>query len=250
MTNYKKQAEHERIGWFRLGIYIGEWVGISLVIGYCFYDALIAGVFICLLFPVYAKERKKGFIKKKKDKIALQFKDAINSVSVCLLAGYSIENAFRQAGIEMNELYGKKSEVTSFFTNIERQLGLNKNIEEVIHEYAMKWDIEEIKAFSDIFSYAKRTGGNMVEIISDTVFTISQKIETSREISVIISSKQFEQYIMDAVPIFIIFYLRLSSPELIESVYGNITGQIFMSIALAVYALSVLVSMRITDIKV
>lgn len=222
----------------------------SALIGYLFYNSLVAGMALCLFAWIYVKERYKGYVRRRKDKLANQFKDGMNAVSIALLAGYSIENAFCQAGREMIDLYGEKSDIAVFFWSIDRQIGINKNIEDVLKEYALLWDVEDITAFSEIFSYAKRSGGNMVEIITDTVNTITEKLDTAREISVIISAKQFEQYIMDAVPIFIILYLRWTSPDLICSLYGNLFGQIFMSISLCVYAISVLVSFKITNIKV
>lgn len=90
----------------------------------------------------------------------------------------------------------------------------------------------------------------MVEIIHDTVNTITLKADTAREISVLISAKQLEQIIMDIVPIGIILYLRITADELISKMYGNMYGITVMTVCLIVYVCAVIISMKISDIKV
>lgn len=90
----------------------------------------------------------------------------------------------------------------------------------------------------------------MVDIIQDTAATIGQKADTAREISVLISEKQFEQAVMDVVPMGIIIYLRVSAPELIGRMYGNTVGVAVMTLCLAVYMAAVVISLKISDIRV
>ena len=90
----------------------------------------------------------------------------------------------------------------------------------------------------------------MVEIIHDTVNTITLKADTAREISVLISAKQLEQIILDIVPIGIILYLRITADELISKMYGNMYGITVMTVCLIVYVCAVIISMKISDIKV
>lgn len=220
------------------------------VIGYIFYNEIWAGLLFLWAVPVYALFRGRNFTERRKQKTAVQFKDGMNGVAVALSAGYSVENAFIEAKKEAGILYGSTSEITRFFMRVEKQLAVNRNIEEVLTEFALWSGVEDIIAFAEVFSYAKRSGGDMVEIIKDTIMTIGQKMDTAREISVLISAKQTEQLIMDIVPAAIILYLRVTSPELIGRLYGNMTGVFVMTACLAVYAAAVILSIRIADIRV
>ena len=222
----------------------------AVIISYVFYNSLVAVLPLSFLLPVYIKVRKKGFERKKKESLAEQFKEGMNAVAVALCAGYSVENAFGEAGKEVYILYGAKSEIAAFFNRINELLAVNRNIEDVLREYANKSQVDDIVAFAEVFSYAKRSGGNMVEIIKDTVLTISQKADTAREISVLISAKQLEQLIMDVIPIAIIMYLRLTAPELVGRLYGNMAGIFVMTACLSVYGAAVFISLKIADIKV
>lgn len=66
----------------------------------------------------------------------------------------------------------------------------------------------------------------------------------------LISAKQLEQIIMDIVPIGIILYLRITADELISKMYGNMYGITVMTVCLIVYVCAVIISMKISDIKV
>ena len=145
---------------------------------------------------------------------------------------------------------GGKSKVCDFFNYIKGQLSVNKNIEDALAVFANESGVTDIISFSEVFTYAKQSGGNMVEIIHDTVNTITLKADTAREISVLISAKQLEQIIMDIVPIGIILYLRITADELISKMYGNMYGITVMTVCLIVYVCAVIISMKISDIKV
>ena len=150
----------------------------------------------------------------------------------------------------LGTMSGTGSGKTDFFGYIRSQLSVNINIEDALATLAHKLDVPDIVSFAEVFAYAKRSGGNMVEIIQDTVNTISDKADTAREISVLISAKQLEQVIMDVVPIGIILYLRFTAWELISRMYGNLYGAAVMTICLAVYMLAVFISLKIADIRV
>lgn len=230
------------------------WIGEGLLgigcIGLVFYNAVWAGLFFGWLVPVYLRLRKKGYAEKKRQKLLMEFKDGMSVVAVALSAGYSVENAFIEAEREVLTLYGESADIVSFFRRIHAQIAVNRNIEEILMNFAMESGVEDILCFAEVFRYAKRSGGDMVEIIKDTVAVIGQKADTAREISVLISAKQTEQLIMDIVPIGIILYLRMASPELIGRMYGNPTGIFVMTASLIVYGIAVLISLKIADIRV
>ena len=59
--------------------------------------------------------------------------------------------------------------------------------------YAERTQIEEIQEFADVFGIAKKTGGNLTEIIGETANAIGEKIEVNKEIQVVLAEKQLEQ---------------------------------------------------------
>lgn len=225
-------------------------VVIISAIGIIFYNSLIAALFLSPFIAVYVKQKKRAVRKKEEERLAQEFKDGIIAVSFSLNVGYSIENAFREAKKEMAVLYGEDSEISKEFGVICNRMSQNDNIEDILEDFAAKSKAEDILYFAEIFRYAKRSGGDLIAIIRNTAAIISDKNEVAKEINTIISGKKMEQKVMNAVPFGIIMYLRMTSPEFIEPLYGNITGISVMTACLIVYAAAFLLGRKITDIKV
>ncbi len=104
--------------------------------------------------------------------------------------------------------------------------------------------------FTSILQIAKKGGGDLIGIIKMTAGNISDKAEVNREIETIISSKKYEQMIMNFIPVFIIAYVDFASPGLLSQLYGNLFGVIVMSVCLVIYITAFLLSVKITGIEV
>ena len=79
---------------------------------------------------------------------------------------------------------------------------------------------------------AKRNGGNLVKIITNTAENISQKIEISQEIDTAIAAKKLEQTIMGIMPFAIVLYIRVSNQVYISALYHNLIGIVVMLVSL------------------
>ena len=230
--------------------YIAEAILILMLVGYLFYNnAWIGLVFFPYVF-YHIKRGQKIYEKKRQEKLSIEFKDGMQAVVSALSAGYSIENSFREALKELELLYGRKVYIYQGFSKIVNKLNLNQNIEDAFDVFAKECQVEEISNFAEILSYAKRSGGNLIQIIKTTTDTISEKIDVKREINTIITAKQLEQNIMNYVPLGIILYMRLTSPEMFVKVYGNVAGIIVMTSCLLVYFAARVIAEKIVDIKV
>lgn len=199
---------------------------------------------------MHVKIRWKDYLNKRKELIARSFKDGMQVVKNTMQTGYSIENAFREAVKEVEFLYGKDNEVYIGFSKMTNLLSLNIPIEDAFFQFAEPIQNEDISYFAEILRYAKRTGGNLVQIIQNTAEIIADKIEIKQEINTIISGKKYEQIIMSIIPACIIMYMRVSSLGMMEKLYGNILGIMIMSICLIIYALGVILARKIVRIVV
>ena len=97
---------------------------------------------------------------------------------------------------------------------------------------------------------AKKSGGDMVEIIQNASDHIGEKIDVKREIQTVMSAKKFEFRIMCAIPFAMICYLKLSFFFFLQVLYGNVFGVIILTICLGVYALALELGKRIVEIEV
>ncbi len=223
---------------------------ISMTISYLFYKNLVCAVFFVPYMHAYIKNSAKDIQKKKKQELGNQFKDGMLAISFSLNVGYSIENSFKEALGELKLLYGEKSAIVTEFKTIIYRIDMNGNIEDALDEFAARSNIEDILYFAEVFRYAKRSGGDLIAIICNTANTISEKLEAKNAIETVISGKQMEQKIMSVIPFGIILYLKLSAPEFIEPLYGNIIGAGVMTVCLILYMISNCLAQKIVRIEV
>lgn len=221
-----------------------------MLAAYLFFDRIYFAILLSPYIYFYVKSSKKKKIKDNKQKLCKKFKDAMLSVSVALNAGYSIENSFQEALKELRVLYGKDAMIVRKFKEIVTKISNNENIEDVLCAFADNSAIEDIEYFANIFKYAKRSGGNMIEIIRDTASTIRQKAEVEQEIQTIISGKKMEVKVMQIMPFAMIGYLRLTSSEFLVPLYDNVAGIIVMLICLLIYMIAVWIAKRIVEIDI
>lgn len=220
------------------------------VIGYLFYRTWIAILIFSPFILFYIKEKEKEKREKRIRTLNLEFKEAMIALVSALNAGYSIENAFKEGLKDLYLIYGQESLITKEFQYMVGQIEMNVTIESLLEEFAGRSGIEDIKSFSEVFSTAKRSGGDLIMIIQSTVENISQKIEVQREIITLLTQKQFEQKIMNAVPFIIIIYVNISSPGFLDPLYGNVAGVIIMTACLGIYLTSYYISKKIVKIDI
>lgn len=180
----------------------------------------------------------------------MQFKEAIEALSAALNVGYSVENAMREAFQDIRLLYRKEELIVREFRYMVRQLDMNVTMEHVLNGFAARTEDEEVRTFVDVFSMAKRGGGDMIGIIRNAVYQIGEKIDVKREIELIMAAKKMEFQVMSVVPFAMICYIKLSFPEFVDVLYGNPLGICVMTICLLIYIVSYEIGKRIVEVEV
>lgn len=237
---------------------ITEWIryGLegSIIIGmvsWLFYDSVL--MFVLLIIPflyLYLKRKRNELCIKRKALLNRQFREVILAVSSHLQAGFSVENAFREAYQDICVLFGKKSLMAKELSWILRRVENNEALEQALMQLALRSGLEDIHEFAEVFAIAKRGGGEIRNIIARTADIIGDKMEIKREIQTIISEKQMEQKIMQCMPFGIIGYLSLTSPGYLDSMYHNALGMVIMTVCLFIYVLACFLAEKILDIDI
>ena len=185
----------------------------------------------------------------KRWKMNLQFADAINCLSAALEAGYSVENALREAYSDMLLTYSEGDMIMTELRTIIKRTQNNVAVEESFLALGRDTGIEDISSFADIFATAKRTGGNIISIIRTTASVTRTRIELKRELQAAIAAKKYESDIMKLIPFAILLYLRVFSPDMIAYLYTAAGGRVFMTAVLVLYIVLCLISDRMVRIE-
>ena len=223
---------------------------IILLISKLFYGNIAYGILLSPATIVIYKIIKKKYADKCIRQMETQFKDLLISVSDLMQAGYSVENAFIKSYIELTQMYGDNSLICKELNVIKSQIKLNVNIEKVIEDFAKRCDIDSINTFYQTFTIAKRTGGNMRDIIKNVTDTITLKENVKEDIEVAMKSQRLEQRVMMTIPVFLIIYVSFASPGFLDVMYKTWIGKIIMSICLVGYLIAFVWGEKITNIEV
>lgn len=232
----------EKVIVFLVGMLLGA------VVGFVFYDiiivALLFGIGIgCLAVPLWRNHR----IDKQTDKLKMQFRALLESVSTSLGAGRNVITSFQGALTDMQELFNQDAYIVKETEAIVSGLYNNINIETLLLDLASRSGIEDIQTFADVFDTCYRKGGNIKDIIASTYQIINDKIEIEMEIKTMVSSANTELNMMCAMPV--VFVLVLNSMGSNITGRGTVSGYISTTIALGLFIGAYFLGRKIMSIK-
>lgn len=222
----------------------------TAVMSYVFYDSLIPAPLLLPVWMIYMRDWHDDISRKKEQELRQQFRDSIQVMASALKAGYSVENAIREAGKDISPVYSEETRIRKEFERMERQMDMNMSAEEVLKGFAERTGQEDIENFVNVFAAAKKSGGDSIAVIRDAVKIISGKIDTEKEIQTMIASKKMEFDIMCAVPFAIILYMKLTFGEFLNVLYGNMAGAAIMSLCIFIYMGAYVYGRKIIRIEV
>lgn len=230
--------------------YIALYAVLDGCVSYLFFFSWKAFVILLPWMLPFLAERRRALQKKRAKEIKRQFLDGIQMMAASLQAGYSVENSLEEALKELKKVYKDDDFIVAEFRLMTAQLSVNRAIEELFMDFGRRSAIDDIQSFAEVFLTAKRSGGDLLAIIRNTGACIQQKEETLQEIETCLSGKIMEQNIMSVIPIGILAYVKLTSPEFISSMYGNLTGTAVMTLCFLVYVAAYFWGKRIIRIEV
>ena len=94
-----------------------------------------------LLVPLTMKKR---LAVRKREQLASQFKDGVLSAAAAISAGYSVENAWKEAAGEMESLYGADSVIAQELHTLCRKLSSGQTSERAVQDLADRSGVPEI----------------------------------------------------------------------------------------------------------
>ena len=250
IDSHRREHPYTRMSRADVGRYLAGDLTLILLLGWLFYDSLVS---VIVLFPGMLwmlREQKRTWRRRRKREMQRQFLDAIQMMAASLQSGYSVENSVLASAKELEKLYQRYTFIVLEFQNMALQLDRNQSVESLLQDLGERSQVEDLQSFAEVFLTVKRTGGDLLHVIRNTVSCIRQKQETVAEIETVLTGKMTEQKVMSLMPLLILLYVRLTSPEFLSGMYGNLTGRAVMTVCLLIYAVAYLWGKKIVGIEV
>ena len=218
---------------------------------YVFYRSALFCAAISPIGLLYLPYRRKQQINKRRDALKHQFRDMLYSLSSSLMAGKTMESALREVRGDLEILYpDPETAIIREVDIILRKLLLNETIDVALNDLAERSGIEDIDSFCNVLATCRKMGGNLVDIVKNTTNILGDKMEIKNEIDVLLAQRRFEKKVLNVMPIALVLVLSMTAKDYIEPVYTTLMGKLVMSGAIALIALSWLISEKIMNIDV
>ena len=230
--------------------YLLEGAAVCAAADYLFYQSLPVLLFMFPIPVLFLKMQRKKCTVRQQRELNYQFRDALTAMNVAVQAGYSAENAVRASVKDLGRLYEKGSDILDEFRYIESQLRLSVPVEELFLDLGKRSGVEDIENFAAVFYTAKRTGGDMTQMIPAGMILITI---CSDFFAASVASISFFTSILSLsilATFWIICYLKLTSPGFLDVLYGNPFGICAMTVCMVIYGLSYWLGVKIVDIEV
>ena len=230
--------------------YIGESAALCGAVDYLFYQTPWVMLLVVPVSVFFLKWKKKQMIRERKRRLNYQFRDALNSMSVAVQAGYSVENAVKESLKEMQVFYSDDVAILRELEIMVRQIRVQVPVEQAVEELSERTKLPDVENFAGVFVTAKRSGGNLMSIIRNTADQIGDKIDVKREIDTMLAAKKYEFQVMSVIPFGIVLYMTVSFSEFMGNLYGNIAGRGVMTGCLIIYLGAYGLGRKIIEIEV
>ena len=224
---------------------------LTSILGILFYDTVVTGMFSVFLYRPVKRYIDELIRKHRAETLRLQFRDFLSCVASCLSTGRHMEEALKETKAELDKIYSSKDviiiELVIVITQIESR---QADVSQALSNFAERNDVDDIDMFVHIYESCRRSGGDFVSAIYKISDLICQKIEVEKEIKQIISQRKFEGKIITVMPILVLLFLRILSPEYLSIMYTGLPGRIAMTLALMGIYMAYRMIERITDMEI
>lgn len=228
----------------------GKGIAVSGLLAYTFYRSMPAFLMMVpagIFFGIRLEQKNR--MEHRFRELSGQFKESMMILAGSLSAGYSVENALTAGIGELTSMYGKDGMITREFSYMVQQIRMNRPVEQVLEDFAQRSGLEDIRSFAEVFAAAKRSSGDLGSIMHHTAEVIRERMQVKEEILTMTASRRFEQKIMNMIPFLMVFYVEHASPGFFDQMYRTQTGNVLMTVCLAVYLASYMMAERILAIE-
>lgn len=230
--------------------YLGGYICIFTVV-YLFYHSLILSAILGLLIKYFSPFYKQQLVQKRMNKLNMQFKDLLYSLSASVAAGRQMEEALLEAEENLSILYDQYQPIMTELRHMRISIVENKESDKVLlKDFALRSKNEDINNFVQVYITCRDMGGNLEKIITRTTEILTDKINIDREIKAITSQKKMEGRIIALMPLVMLLALNIVSYTYISPLYETAIGRLIMTGAMGTTGYGIYLMEKISDIHI
>lgn len=212
-------------------------------------DVLISSVVGVVAGFMFIPIRTNQIMTKKREKLKLQFRELLDTLSTSLGSGKNIMDSFKGAYDDLSIIYSEDTDILKELAIIIDGINNNVDVEKSLMDFGVRSGIEDIESFANVFETCYRKGGNIKDVIKNTQQIITEKMEVEMEIQTVVAASSNEQMIMTVLPIGLVGVIKMMSPEFAAN-FVTPTGIAATTVAVVMFVAAYFVGRKILAIKI
>ncbi len=216
------------------GYVIGSFVSIDIVIKLLF--ALCLGS-----LPYVSLNHAKN---KRMRKFERQLPDALDLIVRALKAGHAFSGGLKMVADEFEDPVGTE------FAKVLDEINFGVGVPEALVNLTERVDCAELKFFIVSVIIQRETGGNLAEILSKISHLIRERFKLQGRVSVLSAEGKMSAIVLIAIPVLLVLYLLVFSPDYLQLLLINPIGRIMVAGAIIMMILGVIIMKKMVSIKV
>ena len=227
-----------------------EFLGMWIVVGLClplltmlllrnFISGFIV-LLLCIILPLLFLKTRKG---KKMEKFDEQLSDALLTISNCLSAGLSFQQAMENIAREMPD------PIANEFGRTVKEMRLGKTTEKALSDMMERVPSKDLSIALNAILIQHQVGGNLSEILESIAETIEDRRRVRKEIKVLTAQGKISGMIVGLLPLFLGIILTIINPSYMIPFFVSPIGIIAIIIAVVMELIGVLLIKKIVTIE-
>ena len=131
-----------------------------------------------------------------------------------------------------------------------RKLEMNVSAADIFSELAEKKPMEGLKYFTAALESSLQSGGNLHELMQNSLIQIQKKLQMEKEISSMLTKVKYESRLLTLFVPFLLLYLKALSPNFRQVMYQTLQGRMVMGVCLGIYLLAAYLCYSMTQIEI
>lgn len=161
---------------------------------------------------------------KKAAAFAEELPDVLTIIASSLKSGLSFTQAMTSVAQE------SQGEVSLQFRRVLAEVQVGRNLIDALQDVADRMDSQDFRWTISALGIQREVGGNLSEILATTSDTIRGRSEIRNEIKALSAEGRMSAYVLVALPLVMLLYLRVTRPESFSLLFSTTPGLVMMSV--------------------
>lgn len=245
-TDYRQYelSAKEKINFLAAG-----YIGIFTVL-YLFYHSIAFSAAGGLIPYLFLRKYSQLLAGRRRALLTTQFKDLLYSLSASIAANLQITEALEDGMEHLRAMYGDDALLVVELRHMVKGISENRESDiRLLRDFAERSGCEDIHNFVQVYMTCRTMGGDLERVLKSTTDILVDKMNIEREIKTLTAQKKFEGKIISAIPLIVVLFLNVFSPDYLMPLYTTAAGRLIMTMALAGIAAAFYMMERLTSIN-